>query len=133
MSIWQVQASSLCSWNWRKILHLRSLTYSFIERRDDGAVWKYLGSKYSAAVIWNEIGPKQDKKDWHRLLWTSLMIPRHVIVVWMAILNRLPTLDRMSSWGLVQDGKCRLCQNALETRDHLFFACSFSKKVWGQF
>ena len=63
ISIWQVQASLVCSWNWRKILQLRSLAYSFIERKDDGEVWKYLGSKYSAAVIWNEIRPKQDKKD----------------------------------------------------------------------
>ena len=82
-------------------MQLRSLAHSFIEMRNDGEVWKYLGSKYSVAVIWNEIRPKQDKKEWHRLLWSSLMIPRHVIVTWMVILNKLPTLDHMSSWGLV--------------------------------
>ena len=72
-------------------------------------IMEEVSKKYSAAMIWNEIRPKHDKRDWHRLLWTSLYIPRHAIVSWMAILNKLPTLDRMISWGLVIDGNCKLC------------------------
>ena len=71
------------------------------------------------------------KKEWHRLLWTSLIIPKHVIVAWMAVLNRLPIMDRMIAWGLEVDGVCKLCRNGMESRDHLFFDCSFSKEVWG--
>ena len=93
-------------------------------------VWKHSGSKYQAAVVWEDIRPKQEKKDWHRMIWTALAIPRHEIISWMAVLNRLPTLDRLSAWGLVQDGTCRLCQNGMEARDHLFFSCNFSKEVW---
>ena len=80
-------------------------------------------------MIWNEIRPKMGKKECHRLLWTSLIIPKHVIVAWMAMLNRLPTMDRMIAWGLEVDGVCRLCRNGMESRDHLFFDCSFSKEV----
>ena len=46
------------------------------------------------------------------------------------MLNRMPTLDRMISWGLGVDGNCKLCQNGMESRDHLFFECSYSKEVW---
>ena len=37
----------------------------------------------------------------------------------------------MIAWGLEVDGVCRLCRNGMESRDHLFFDCSFSKEVWG--
>ena len=52
------------------------------------------------------------------------------MIAWMALLNRLPTLDRLAAWGLVVSGTCRLCQETMETRDHLFFRCRYSKEVW---
>ncbi|XVE94636.1 hypothetical protein REPUB_Repub02eG0026000 [Reevesia pubescens] len=48
----------------------------------------------------------------------------------MAILNRLPTRDRLASWGMVTDTDCVLCGFALESRDHLFFGCFYSKEIW---
>ena len=49
------------------------------------------------AAVWQEIGPKKEKVIWHRLLWSSLAIPRHSIIVWMAIVNRLPTMSRLTN------------------------------------
>ena len=46
------------------------------------------------------------------------------------MLNRLPTLDRLAAWGLNVAGTCKLCLVDIETRDHLFFECNFSKEVW---
>ena len=92
-------------------MQLRDLAYSFVEKRNDVEVWRFHGSKYSAAMVWNEIRPKMGKKEWHRLLWTSIIIPKHVIITWMTVLNRLPTMYRMIAWGLGVDGVCRLCQN----------------------
>ena len=48
----------------------------------------------------------------------------------MAILNRLPTKDRMSEWGMQLDRGCVLCHNVKESRNHIFFGCSFSKGIW---
>ena len=59
-----------------------------------------------------------------------MVIPRHAVITWMALLNRLPTLDRLVAWGLAATGICRLCQKEGETRDHLFFECCYSKAVW---
>ncbi|XVF65456.1 hypothetical protein PTKIN_Ptkin09bG0250800 [Pterospermum kingtungense] len=67
-----------------------------------------------------------------RLLWTSPTIPKHSIISWMALRNRLPTLDRLSSWGIATDGVCKLCCDALESRDHIFFECPYSKQVWNE-
>ena len=46
------------------------------------------------------------------------------------MLNRLPTLDRLAAWGFNVVGACKLCLADMETHDHLFFGCNFSREVW---
>ena len=52
------------------------------------------------------------------------------MIAWMALLNRLPTLDRLAAWRLAVSGTCRLCQETMKTRDHFFFGCRYSREVW---
>ena len=129
-SIWQISYSQTHSWNWRKILQLRNIAQRFVENRDGVEIWKCLGRKYSAAAVWQEIRLKKEKKDWHRVLWASPSIPKHVLITWMAILNRLPTMDRLEAWGMEVVALCRLCHTGSESRDHLFFCCSYSMSIW---
>ena len=51
-------------------------------------------------------------------------------MVWLAMHNRLTTGDIMISWNAGIDTSCILCQQHLETRDHLLFECSYSQEVW---
>ena len=67
-SFWQVLISFSYSWNMRKFLQLRIITYNFVEWKDGVEVWKLGGSKYSTVVVWSEIRPKMEKKEWHRLV-----------------------------------------------------------------
>ena len=48
----------------------------------------------------------------------------------MAILNKLPTKNRMLQWGLAVDSMCVFCRSSIEDRDHLFFQCSITKRIW---
>ncbi|CDY37116.1 BnaC06g03830D [Brassica napus] len=48
----------------------------------------------------------------------------------MFVLNRCPTRDRLLSWGLQTDPLCLLCNLLPESRNHLFFCCSFSSGIW---
>ena len=57
-------------------------------------------------------------------------MPKHVVIAWMAIHNRLPTMDRLKKWGLVMDDTYVLCQQEAETKEHLFFECSFAVEIW---
>ena len=109
-SIWQIPISPNYSWNLKKILQLRPLAQGFVEWKDGTETWKYKGSKYSAAVAWNEIRPKQEKKVWHRFLWALLSILKHVVIPWVVVLNRLPIKDRLASWGIGVDDACSFCQ-----------------------
>ena len=44
--------------------------------------------------------------------------------------DRLATMDRVAKWSLGVDTTCVLCKSAVETRNHLFFECSFSLQLW---
>ena len=44
--------------------------------------------------------------------------------------NRLSTKDILYNWGIVPDNICLLCGIEIEDRDHLFYRCIFSARVW---
>ncbi|KAE8713050.1 hypothetical protein F3Y22_tig00110220pilonHSYRG00130 [Hibiscus syriacus] len=43
---------------------------------------------------------------WHKLLWFPLHVPKHAIIVWIAILDRLSTRDRLLRMNSVVDPSC---------------------------
>lgn len=50
--------------------------------------------------------------------------------LWLAIKNSLSTRDWLLQWVYKGDIVCTFCRGCIEDRDHLFFHCSFSKRVW---
>ncbi|KAG5378086.1 hypothetical protein IGI04_025928 [Brassica rapa subsp. trilocularis] len=46
--------------------------------------------------------------------------------MWVTNLNRLPTRDRLSSWGMQVPTACCICSTNPESRDHLMLSCSFA-------
>lgn len=68
------------------------------------------------------------KKPWMALIWKNFIPPKHAFVVWMAMRNRLNTMDR---WIYLEGyGHCVFCNNHCETSSHLFFKCSFVQAIW---
>ena len=128
-SIWQHSVSHNSSWSWRKLLKLRPLTGDFVELNNGNERWKITGEKYKTAEVWSVIRLKKEKVTWHKLVWSTSNVPKHAFISWLAVLNRLPTKDRLRAWGIDMDGSCAFC-NEQETCDHLFFGCSFTKELW---
>ncbi|KAE8690595.1 hypothetical protein F3Y22_tig00110893pilonHSYRG00037 [Hibiscus syriacus] len=99
-----------------------------------GASHLFLGRVRDLSVrwyIWEELRSPAPKVAWHHMVWFSGRIPKHTIIVWMAILNRLPTRVRLLRMGLaIESDSCLFCGNKAETRDHLFFECHFAKDLW---
>jgi hypothetical protein len=60
----------------------------------------------------------------------SFTIPRHSFFLWLAIRGGLYMGDRLLSWGIVEDMKCLFCHHTIESMEHLFFECDWSKKLW---
>ncbi|KAG7532469.1 Zinc finger PMZ-type [Arabidopsis thaliana x Arabidopsis arenosa] len=114
------------------------LLYAFISTvtfssSSDKAMWAVNGlpcRSFSSKDVWNSIRDSRDLCSWAPLVWHKAVIPKHATTTWIFILNRNPTLDRMASWGYDIERDCLLCGLAQETRNHLFFECSFSAQVW---
>ncbi|KAL6525495.1 hypothetical protein OROHE_015802 [Orobanche hederae] len=63
---------------------------------------------------------------WAPLLCGPGKIPRHSFILWLAIQERLSTMDK--PWLRQVDGVCVLCGMDLETHSHLFFQCPYSSR-----
>jgi hypothetical protein len=48
----------------------------------------------------------------------------------LAIRNGLTTGDELGGWGFKGEVQCVFCRSCLESIDHLFFECGFSKRLW---
>ncbi|OMO85318.1 Geminivirus AR1/BR1 coat protein [Corchorus capsularis] len=115
------------SWNFKKILKLRRSVAHIIQRGE----WNHVSYTYQTSLIYEELRHHQPQVSWHKLVWFSYNYPRHSLITWMVILDRLPTKDRLVSWNLQMSYMhCVLCGHHNESRDHIFFGCDYSKKFW---
>lgn len=55
------------------------------------------------------------------LRWFEWSVPKHSTSVWLFVLDRNPTLERLQRWGLDVETTCLLCVAQPESRDHFFF------------
>ncbi|XP_048612051.1 uncharacterized protein LOC125586235 [Brassica napus] len=85
------------------------LTTINLNESEDYYEWEVDGKELRCLGVWNKAG-----------------IPRHSFLTWLFVLNRCPTRDRIRGWGFQTDTACVLCNQAEESRDHLFFNCQYS-------
>ena len=95
-------------------------------------LWRHSDESYkpcfSSAKTWEQIRERKPIVFWSKSVWFAQEVPRFSFIVWLAVKNRLATGDRMRVWGLQQG--CMLCGELDETRDHVFFACTYSFTIW---
>ncbi|XP_077251953.1 uncharacterized protein LOC143891208 [Tasmannia lanceolata] len=86
--------------------------------------------KFSSKSAWNAVRLKTAITPWSSTIWFKGAIPKHSIVSWKAIINKLSTTDRLSFLNSGQNRRCILCSTEPETVNHLFFNCGFSSWIW---
>ena len=65
-------------------------------------------------------------------LWKSKAIPSTALMAWRLLENKLAIRVNLSRRGvLVDSSACGLCGLVEESCCHLFFDCSFARRVWG--
>ncbi|XP_024014231.1 uncharacterized protein LOC112088180 [Eutrema salsugineum] len=106
-------------------------------RRDDTAdvaLWLNSGNVYKTSFVtkwtWQLIREVNPIQEWHRGVWFPNATPKYSFFTWLALLNRLSMGHRMQKWNVRARSECFLCDNQTETRDHLFFSCSYSSAIW---
>lgn len=90
-------------------------------------------TKFSSKATWQFVREAAPVVPWHNLVWFKEGIPRCSFVTWLAALSRLPTKDRLASWGMAVPLLCVLCNSGDETHQHLHFQCPFVASVWAHF
>ncbi|KAG7533588.1 Reverse transcriptase zinc-binding domain [Arabidopsis thaliana x Arabidopsis arenosa] len=86
--------------------------------------------QFSTRDTWNHIRTTTNKVAWHRGIWFTHATPKFSFCLWLAVLNRLSTGDRMARWNVRSSVACVFCNHCMETRDHLFFTCVYASEIW---
>ncbi|GKU98316.1 hypothetical protein SLEP1_g11335 [Rubroshorea leprosula] len=103
------------------------------EGEKDTVVWvPSTSGSFKIGQTWHWLRRRQDRKIWHRLVWFSQAIPKHSFISWLAVLNRLSTRARQKQWTPTISDTCILCNGSPETNEHLFFKCSYTRRIWQQ-
>ncbi|XP_071703867.1 uncharacterized protein [Rutidosis leptorrhynchoides] len=85
---------------------------------------------FSTHQVWQDFRINIPKVTWSNVIWFKGFDPKHAFILWLVVLNRLSTQDRMSVWMPNQMLSCVFCDSEMDSVKHLFFKCSFSMKVW---
>lgn len=113
---------------------LTTLSVPEEESGTDVFMWRLPSGRYSTSFssrgTWDQIREVGPLVPWSKTVWFNESIPRASFFLWLAIRKRLPTRDRLISWGMSVLENCPLCNSSQETHDHLFFSCPFSDWLW---
>ena len=88
------------------------------------------GGKFRVSDAYDMIREHGEEMDWFRIVWDTGNTPKHCFILWMAILGRLSTRDRLHFLDI--DPTCHWCGLESESHDHLFFGCTYAREVWRQ-
>lgn len=68
--------------------------------------------------------------NWSKLVWHLLAILKHSLCVWLFLLNRNPTCNKLANWRITNDKTCLLCQSFTEPETISLFDCSYTSSIW---
>ncbi|XP_060182966.1 uncharacterized protein LOC132612911 [Lycium barbarum] len=88
--------------------------------------------KFSVKKIYVALLPQCPRVPWNSITLHPNVHPRHTFIVWLALMRRLATVDRLMKFSIYVhiDPLCVFCGVATETFSHLFFNCAAVRTVW---
>jgi hypothetical protein len=66
---------------------------------------------------------------WRRI-WKTWAPANCKFFIWLAINNRCWTSDQLAKRGLPHQAACPLCDQDVETINHILVSCVFAREVW---
>ncbi|XP_075083486.1 uncharacterized protein LOC142167227 [Nicotiana tabacum] len=86
---------------------------------------------FNIKKVYLSFQPQYPKVPWKHLTMGARQLPRHKFILWLAIRQRLATVDRLEKWGINVPKDCVLCSmEVTETLAYLFFECSYARHIW---
>jgi hypothetical protein len=66
----------------------------------------------------------------NKAIWRAKVEGKHRFFAWLMVQERLQTADNLLLKGIACDPLCCLCDQELETTNHLGLHCCFAREVW---
>ncbi|XP_074290616.1 uncharacterized protein LOC141617331 [Silene latifolia] len=119
------EPSTNFSWVWRRICRVKTeLAAGYLTGK-----WHDQPDGYSPASCYRWLRGVQPKVCWHPVIWNPWNIPKHSFMGWLWVCDALKTKSRLLQYGVTDDADCMLCGQGIETQEHLFFDCFYSRRV----
>jgi len=88
----------------------------------------YNGTVSDMKAAYDFFREKRPNRFWAKIIWQPFLVPKHSLVLWLAVRTRLLTRDRLPF--LETNPACPFCNLEAESARHLFFLCPFTATVW---
>ncbi|XP_071740487.1 uncharacterized protein [Rutidosis leptorrhynchoides] len=140
-----VEGNNSYTWEWHRLPSGRTMdelvflltdlkSFSFGNNLQDTWKWRLNGNrKFLTAALSSLIDEKLLQTDVaHTETMRNNFLPQKLsIFVWRAKQNRIPVLVELDKRGIDLDTvKCPVCDNGIETVEHIILSCSFAKDLW---
>jgi hypothetical protein len=97
----------------------------------DRFIWRWtVNGKYSAFSAYRSFFIGMSTMIGAKQLWKVKVPPKVKLFFWITLHSRLWTAERRWRHGLQQHGTCVLCDQDLETTDHLLASCAYARETW---
>jgi hypothetical protein len=130
-SIWNAHAQRTSSLLWKSIIllknHLVELYGGHQLVIDSMAGWAQQEGGFTPNA-YASLRHHGSAVHWDTIVWEQWALPRHSFTLWMAILGKLRTKDRLRFIRI--DTLCVFCRQAEENHEHLFFGCNWTFSLW---
>ncbi|CAM8975760.1 unnamed protein product [Rhodiola kirilowii] len=129
---WEGEVRANSSWVLKRLLQCREVGLQCISINNNVVRWRGTGDGFGVKDTYNMLTVRNETVDWFRLVWNSYNASRDSFNAWLVVQNKIMTRDRLSHCGVQTSNFCALCDTGIESRDHLFFECTYSQDVWSK-
>ncbi|KAL9671897.1 hypothetical protein QQ045_009470 [Rhodiola kirilowii] len=129
---WENEALYKSSWVIRRLMACKHLSLKCVVPEDGRLRWIGKGEGFTVRDTFITLKDRVNKVDWYKLAWNRSNTPRATFTAVIIAHDRLLTKAILRSMGINVPLCCVLCNEADETRDHLFFCCRISRVICGK-
>ncbi|MDV3201054.1 MAG: reverse transcriptase family protein, partial [Sweet potato little leaf phytoplasma] len=110
--IWQTDIKQGDSWHWKQLVKVKQKLQNGFSNNNWNAT---ATGEYTIKSGYKFLIGSLSAFPWQKMTWNSLSIPKHNFIVWLAMLNKLKTRDRL----FVQQNTCTFC-NTTQDEENFF-------------
>ncbi|XP_062080485.1 uncharacterized protein LOC133785250 [Humulus lupulus] len=121
-SFWSVPLKNDTSWYFQKFLKLRNVI-DCAAVTSSGLRGKFKANSFYLSLI------AASKVHYASAIWHRLCVPKHRFISWQAMNDHLLTRDHLGKIMELASYYCPVCESVIETHQHLFFYCTFTKNL----